>query len=142
MIVVDTNIIVALLDKKDTHYKNAVKILEDLGDERVYILNVNLAEVYSVIARRCRERRYNCKDALGKLRELEANINVIWIENLKETHVQIVDRVIESEGKLSYNDAVLLKYVRDKGTKLITLDRKLLRELNRYNIDNSGIPSP
>ena len=131
MIVIDTNIIVALLDKKDTHYKNAVKILEDLGDERVYILNVNLAEVYSVIARRCRERRYNCKDALGKLRELEANINVIWIENLKETHVQIVDRVIESEGKLSYNDAVLLKYVRDKGTKLITLDKELLRELNR-----------
>ena len=131
MIVVDTNIIVALLDKKDTHYKHAVRILEDLGDERVYILNVNLAEVYSVIARRCRERRYNCKDALGKLRELEANINVIWIENLKETHVQIVDRVIESEGKLSYNDAVLLKYVRDKGGKLITLDKELLRELNR-----------
>ena len=131
MIVVDTNIIVALLDKKDTHYKNAVRILEELGEERVYILNVNLAEVYSVIARRCRERRYNCKDALGKLRELEANINVIWIENLKETHVEIVDRVIESEGKLNYNDAVLLKYVRDKGIKLITLDRELLRELNQ-----------
>ena len=131
MIVVDTNIIVALLDKKDTHYKQAIRILEDLRDERVYILNVNLAEVYSVIARRCRERRYNCKDALGKLRELEANINVIWIENLKETHVEIVDRVIESEGKLNYNDAVLLKYVRDKGTKLITLDRELLRELNQ-----------
>ena len=131
MIVLDTNIIVALLDKKDTHYKNAVRILEELGEERVYILNVNLAEVYSVIARRCRERRYNCKDALGKLRELEANINVIWIENLKETHMEIVDRVIESEGKLNYNDAVLLKYVRDKGTKLITLDRELLRELNQ-----------
>ena len=131
MIVVDTNIIVALLDKKDTHYKNAVKILEDLGDERVYILNVNLAEVYSVIARRCRERRYNCKDALGKLRELEANINVIWIENLKETHGGIVDRVIESEGKLNYNDAVLLKFVKDKGAKLISLDRELLRELNQ-----------
>ena len=131
MIVLDTNIIVALLDKKDTHYKNAVRILEELGEERIYILNVNLSEVYSVIARRCRERRYNCKDALGKLRGLEANINVIWIENLKETHVEIVDRVIESEGKLNYNAAVLLKYVRDKGTQLITLDRQLLRELKK-----------
>jgi predicted nucleic acid-binding protein len=129
LIVIDTNIIVALLDDKDSHYKNAVRILEELGEERVYILNVNLAEVYSVIARRCRERRYNCKDALGKLRELEANINVIWIEDLKGTHVEIVDKVIESEGKLNYNDAVLLKYVRDKGVKLITLDRELLREL-------------
>jgi len=131
VIVVDTNIIVALLDKKDTHYKNAVRILEELGEERVYILNVNLAEVYSVIARRCRERRYNCKDALGKLRELEANINVIWIENLKETHGEIVDRVIESEGKLNYNDAVLLKFVKDRGAKLITLDKELLRGLNQ-----------
>jgi predicted nucleic acid-binding protein len=129
LIVIDTNIIVALLDDKDSHYKNAVRILEELGEERVYILNVNLAEVYSVIARRCSERRYNCKDALGKLRELEANINVIWIEDLKGTHVEIVDKVIESEGKLNYNDAVLLKYVRDKGVKLITLDRELLREL-------------
>ena len=129
MIVIDTNIVVALLDNKDTHYKNAVRILEELGEERVYILNVNLAEVYSVIARRCRERRYNCKDALGKLRELEANINVIWIEDLREIHEEIVDKVIESEGKINYNDAVLLRYVRDKGVKLITLDRELLREL-------------
>ena len=131
MIVVDTNIIVALLDKKDTHHKHTLKILEDLGDERVYILNANLAEVYSVIARRCRERGYNCKDALGKLREFEANINVIWIENLKETHGEIVDRVIESEGKLNYNDAVLLKFVKDRGAKLITLDKELLRGLNQ-----------
>ncbi len=125
MIVLDTNVIVAFLDKKDTHYKNSVWLMEDLGDERVYILNVNLAEVYSVIARRCRERKYNCKDALGKLRELEANMNVIWIDNLRESHGEIVDRVIESEGRLHYNDAVLLKFVRDRGAKLITLDRNL-----------------
>ncbi|MGH7902162.1 MAG: type II toxin-antitoxin system VapC family toxin [Thermodesulfobacteriota bacterium] len=125
MIVLDTNVIVAFLDKKDTHYKNSVWLMEDLGDERVYILNVNLAEVYSVIARRCRERKYNCKDALGKLRELEANMNVIWIDNLRESHGEIVDRVIESEGRLNYNDAVLLKFVRDSGAKLITLDRYL-----------------
>jgi len=42
-----------------------------------------------------------------------------------------VDKVIESEGKLNYNDAVLLKYVRNKGVKLITLDRELLRELKQ-----------
>ena len=54
MIVLDTNVIVALLDERDAHHKSAVKELEDLGDERVYILNVNLAETYSVIARRCR----------------------------------------------------------------------------------------
>lgn len=131
MIVLDTNVIVAFLDKKDTHYKNAVWLMEELGDERVYILNVNLAEVYSVIARRCRERKYNCKDALGKLRELEANMNVIWIDNLRESHGEVVDRVIESEGRLNYYDAVLLKFVRDRGAKLITLDRNLKENYDR-----------
>jgi predicted nucleic acid-binding protein len=44
MIVLDTNIVVALLDKKDVHHKKVLKLLEELGDKKVYILNVNLAE--------------------------------------------------------------------------------------------------
>ncbi|MGH7791085.1 MAG: type II toxin-antitoxin system VapC family toxin [Thermodesulfobacteriota bacterium] len=120
MIVLDTNMIVAILDKKDAHHKNAVRILEDLGDERVYILNTNLSETYSVIARRCRERNYDCKAALGKLRELEASINVIWVENLKEIHAEVVDGVIESNGELNYNDALLLRFVKDEDATLIT----------------------
>jgi predicted nucleic acid-binding protein len=128
VIVLDTNIIVALLDKKDAHHKNAVRMLEDLGDERVYVLNTNLSEIYSVISRRCRERRYDCQEALGKLRELEANINVIWIENLQEIHAEVVDRVIESNGELNYNDAVLLKIVKDEEAKLLTFDKQLKAE--------------
>jgi predicted nucleic acid-binding protein len=128
VIVLDTNIIVALLDKKDAHHKNAVRILEDLGDERVYVLNTNLSEIYSVIARRCRERRYDCKEALGKLRELEANINVIWIKNLQKIHAEVVDGVIESNGELNYNDLVLLKFVKDEEAKLITFDKQLKAE--------------
>jgi predicted nucleic acid-binding protein len=125
VIVLDTNIIVALLDKKDAHHKNAVRILEGLGDERVYVLNTNLSEICSVIARRCRERKYDCKEALGKLRELEANINVIWLENLQEIHAEVVDGVIESNGELNYNDVLLLKFVKVEEAKLITFDKQL-----------------
>ncbi|GIW47639.1 MAG: hypothetical protein KatS3mg078_1516 [Deltaproteobacteria bacterium] len=117
MIVLDTNIVVALLDKKDVHHKKVLKLLEELGDKKVYILNVNLAEIYSVISRRCRERKYNCKEALKKVRELESNINTIWIENLKDIHEEVVSRVIETEGMLNYNDALLSKFVNDRGAK-------------------------
>lgn len=128
MILLDTNMIVAILDKKDAHHKNAVRILEDLGEERVYILNTNLSETYLVIARRCRERNYDCKVALGKLRELEASINVIWVENLKEIHAEVVDGVIESNGELNYNDALLLRFVKDEEATLITFDKQLTAE--------------
>lgn len=125
MIVRDTNIIVALLDKKDAHHKNALRTLEDLGNERVYVLNTNLSEIYSVIARRCRARKYDCREALVMVRELEANINVIWIENPQEIHAEVVDGVIEGKGELSYNDVVLLKYAKDEKATLITFDKQL-----------------
>jgi predicted nucleic acid-binding protein len=131
VIVLDTNIILALLDKKDAHHKNAVGIIEDLGNERVYVLSTNLSEIYSVIARRCRERKYDCKEALGKLKELEANINIIWLENMQEIHAELADGVIESNGELNYNDVLLLKFVRDEEAKLITFDKQLKVENQR-----------
>jgi hypothetical protein len=70
-------------------------------------------------------RKYDCKEALGKLRELEASINVIWIENLQEIHAEVVDGVIDSNGELNYNDVVLLKFVKDEEAKLITFDKQL-----------------
>jgi hypothetical protein len=59
------------------------------------------------------------------LKELEANINVIWLENLQETHAEVADGVIESNGELNYNDLLLLKFVRDEEAKLITFDKQL-----------------
>ncbi len=64
------------------------------------------------------------------MRELESNINTIWIENLKDIHEEVVSRVIETEGMLNYNDALLSKFVNDRRAKLITLDNNLKKFIN------------
>ena len=50
MILIDSNIIIALFDSNDVHHKKAVSLLTAIGEQRDYTLSVNLLEIYSVIA--------------------------------------------------------------------------------------------
>ncbi|MDP2166832.1 MAG: PIN domain-containing protein [Thermodesulfovibrionales bacterium] len=126
MTVLDTNVIVALLDGRDSLHGRAVKEITSLNDENICTINVIIAETYSVIARRCRERGHDCRKTLRVLREFESSLDIIWVEDLKERHPQITDKIIESGGKLNYNDAVLLSFIRKSALNLLTFDKELL----------------
>ncbi|NIU86237.1 MAG: PIN domain-containing protein [Nitrosopumilaceae archaeon] len=128
MILLDSNIIIALFDGKDVHHKKAVSLLKSIVEQRVYTLSVNLIEIYSVIAKRCRERKYNSNIALEKLRTLESNINIIWVGNPKDIHDEIVDIMIKTNGKLNYIDSIILKYCLDNGAELKTFNKNLMFE--------------
>ncbi len=128
MILLDSNIIIALFDGKDVHHKKAVSLLNSIVEQRVYTLSVNLIEIYSVIAKRCRERKYNSNIALEKLRTLESNINIIWVGNPKDIHDEIVDIMIKTNGKLNYIDSIILKYCLDNGAELKTFNKNLMFE--------------
>jgi len=128
MILIDSNIIIALFDSNDVHHKKAVSLLKAIGEQRVYTLSVNLLEIYSVIARRCRERKYDCRSALEQLRMLETNLNIIWVENQKTIHDEIVDKIIETKGKINYIDAIILKYSLDNNAVLKSFDKNLISE--------------
>ena len=114
--------------KADVHHKKAVSLLKQISEQRVYTLSVNLLEIYSVIVRRCRERKYNCSAALEQLRMLETNLNIIWVESQKNVHDEIVDKIIETSGKLNYIDAVILKYCLENNADLKTFDKNLMSE--------------
>ena len=60
-IIVDTNVLVALLDSKDVHHKNAVRLAQRLEKEgkQILLMDCILVELYSVISRRSRERGYD-----------------------------------------------------------------------------------
>lgn len=128
MILIDSNIIIALFDSNDVHHKKAVSLLKSIGEQRVYTLSVNLLEIYSVIARRCRERKYDCRTALEQLRMLETNLNIIWVENQKTIHDEIVDKIIETKGKINYIDAIILKYCLDNNAVLKSFDKNMISE--------------
>jgi len=130
MIVLDANVIVAFLDRMDALHGSAVQEIRKFQAERFITLNILLAEAYSVIARRCREKGKDCQGPLSVLREFESSVDIVWVEDIKERHSRIVDGIITSNGRLNYNDVVLMEFIKQKGVKLLTFDRILKKYLS------------
>lgn len=75
----DTNVIIAFLDRKDSLHKTAKKLIEKDNSDTYAVLDVILGETYSVLIRRCKERKYDCSEAVETLREFERTIIVISV---------------------------------------------------------------
>ncbi len=94
-ILIDANVLVAFLDGKDVHHEEAKESIFSYADsEKLIVLSPLLSEAYSVIARRCRERKYDCSEALQRMRELE---DLLTVEELsyKEYHGRIVKGMLK-----------------------------------------------
>lgn len=126
-ILLDTSLIVALLDKKDSLHKSAIEKIQNASSNKFAILDVILGEAYSVIARRCRERKYDCENAIKVLREFESGMNIIPIQ-LNDLHDEVIDNLIK-DSTLNYNDWVLLIFALKNGLSILTLDKKLEEKL-------------
>lgn len=124
----DTNIIIALLDEKDSLHKEAKKLIKESISDTYAVLDVILAETYSVLTRRCRERKYDCGYAVEKLKELENALYVVPI-CIKRYHNEIVEK-LKNEPELNYNDWLIVIYAKEKGIKVLTLDKTLDKKLN------------
>ncbi|NPB08221.1 MAG: type II toxin-antitoxin system VapC family toxin, partial [Aquificae bacterium] len=95
--------------------------------EKYAVLDLILAETYSVLTRRCRERKYDCKKAVETLQALEKELLVIQVP-LKNYHHRVVEK-LKVYPQLNYNDWLLLLYAQDKNLKVLTLDKKLKEKL-------------
>jgi len=125
MIVLDTNVIIAFLDRKDSLHKKAVEIIKHYKDDKFCTIGQIMAEAYSVLARRCRERKFDCRKALKVLKDFENELEIFWIEDLREIHETVVEVMIVNEGKINYNDVLLVNFVKKKQFKLLTFDKNL-----------------
>jgi len=121
----DANVVVALLDKKDSLHEEAIRLIKESKSERYAILDLILAESYSVIVRRCKERKYDCKSAVEALHNFEQDIPVFPV-NLKEYHEDVVNNLKEFP-ELNYNDWILLLFAKKNEFDILTLDKKLKR---------------
>lgn len=126
-ILIDANILVAFIDEKDVHHQQAKEIIFSISENSEFvILFPILGEAYSVIARRCKERKYDCQKALRLLRELEKLFR-------KETpsadfHQKTVENMINSP-ELSYNDWLLITYSLSTGLDIVSFDLRLVQKL-------------
>lgn len=127
MVVLDTNIIVALLDAGDAHHNRSVGILEKIRDsgKDILLMDCVLNETYTVLARRSLERRQSFKAVAGRVRKMEEEADIFnAYRYLRRQHGAVVDLMVESGGKLNYHDALIAVIMRSERLReLATFDR-------------------
>ena len=126
-VIVDTNVLVALLDCKDVHHQNAVRLALRLEKERNQILLMDciLVELYSVIARRSREKGYDFSQIFPQITEIEEMYDVILAYDYRaRLHLKVLNLILLSGGALNYHDALISLVMKRKRIKNIaTFDR-------------------
>jgi len=103
-VVLDTNVVVSLLDRKDVHHQRAVDLIQRLENEQkdFVLMDCVLVEIYSVIARRSREKGYDLSRAFSYVREIESTYPVIpAYKERVSLHAEVLSLIIDSSGKLS-----------------------------------------
>ena len=108
----DTSFLVALMCKKDVHHGASHKMLEKYQGKILPVAtDVVLAETLTVLGRRSKEWGFDyekyAKTLLQKFNKF-VRFSLYMIRNFDE----IVAITIESQGRLSFNDALLIKGVR------------------------------
>ena len=126
--VIDTNVLVGLLDSKDKWHSTAVAIrdiLNKAGAELVFFYFV-VNEAMSVLVRRANEQKRlkEIGDLLDNLIRLIPPNDISWIsEDTRRLYDQIVGLVKSSAGLLNFNDALIALTCREqKISFLISFD--------------------
>jgi len=130
-ILLDANVLVAFIDQRDAHHGRAKDALLSLSENKeLSVLIPVLGEAYSVIARRCRERGYDCKKAFQAMKYMDA---MLIKENPSQNyHPRVVDSILDFPD-LNYNDWLIILYALDNGIEVLSFDEKLnqkMRELS------------
>lgn len=119
---VDTNVIVALLDKSDIHADKAQLLISRLEDNDKQLLTADcvLNETYTVLARRCRDRGYNFEDIVDAIRrDVESLPALKMYSQLKRLHQDVVRLMVRTQGRLNYHDALISLYLKEAGIQTI-----------------------
>lgn len=126
-LVVDTNIIVAIIDNKDVHHKKALTMATEIENNNnpVVLMDCIINEVYSVIARRSNQHGYSFKDAAIKMNAIINTFELVKAYPMvKNLHDNIVKMMIKYDGKLNYHDCLISLVMKEKGlTGILTLDK-------------------
>ena len=126
-VVVDTNVLVALLDGKDVHHQRAVRLVARLEKEQQQFVMMDciLVELYSVIARRSREKGFDFSQVLPEIVQLEKMYHVIMAYDYRQKlHAKVLDLMLSSKGALNYHDALIgLAMKRERIRGIATFDK-------------------
>ncbi len=126
-VVVDTNVIVALIDNKDIHHTKALNFIIKLEDDNnnFIIFDCVVNEVFSVLARRSLQRGYSFKLAAEKFNIEMKKFEITRVYPLiDQMHDSIVNFMILNNGILNYHDSLICLAMKHKKIKnIVTFDK-------------------
>ena len=111
-LIMDSNFLVATFDSKDNWHPIAHSIAKELNHPEIDLINFDLilSETISVLGRRMEEQRRS-SEFVYILSEIRSKIpfdKISWLSlNTKEWYDEILNLIVQYEGKLNFNDAFL-----------------------------------
>ena len=126
-LIIDSNVLVALLDKKDVWHKKASDILKAVNklSGNLIFLDCVLNETISVLGRRAEEKRRSSDFPLllDRLTELVPPEDITWISmEIKRTYESIIAMVRDYKGILSFHDALMALFAQENKPYLLSFD--------------------
>lgn len=122
--VLDTNVVVGLIDEQDVWHTPALKLraaLKAYTCEPV-IFDCVVAEAVSILARRTHEKRRTAQleHLLDQLHVQFPSRSIVWLgPDWPRLYDEIVGLVKQSHGELNFNDALIALSCRQRGFQFI-----------------------
>lgn len=122
-VIVDTNVIVSLIDEKDKWHNRSLELIARADSEgwKGVILDLILFEAISVISKRLNERGRpdDVSEKIDKIVEIFLK-QVTWTGNMIGLWFgEIIDIVKRSNGRLNFNDAFIVVFCLKNGINFI-----------------------
>jgi len=127
--VIDTNVLVGLLDDRDKWHDVAVALRDELAKSQAELVYFDcvINETISVLARRTYEqnRPEQLDVLLNQLESLIPVSDITWAsEDISRLYPEIISLVRASSGKLNFHDALIALVCREQGVSaLVSFDR-------------------
>jgi hypothetical protein len=138
-VVVDANVIVALLDVRDVHHDRTLKLINRLEDEQkdLVLMDCILNEVYTVLARRSLERGYRLSEIVSKVKNDLESFEIIEAYLLvNRIHDKVIELMTKTDGRLNYHDALICLVMKEKGINKIATFDKDFKEINWLEVED------
>ncbi|MBI4531726.1 MAG: type II toxin-antitoxin system VapC family toxin [Candidatus Latescibacteria bacterium] len=121
-LVVDTNVLVGLLDASDVWHSTATSLYRVLPTQKGIYCDIVINETITVLGRRM-ERHGRSADfprVLDVLLQKIPSQKIVWIAQFIQPYYhEVIDTVTRFQGTVNFHDALIALYMRDNGLKYL-----------------------
>ena len=127
--ILDSNVLVAIIDKRDNWHVKAKELLRILEQHAIDIVYVDcvMNETISVLGRRSEEQKHSGQfgDLLNQVLQYVPIDTITWVlPNVQRLYVRIIEQVRQSSGALNFHDALLALFAQETGIRgIVSFDR-------------------